>query len=750
MSPLAALRHSGFNIDVLIAEEGSVDVLDAALKRSRQTGDRMRELAIMERRLALSPHPTLRRQQTEALFWLGRPEAAAAAFATLSPGDLPADAIAATAILLAAGSGDWDRAAALVLERTPTHPEHSARLIQAQLRAGLAHKALETARSAREAHPMDTGLADMELRAMLQAEGPEAALAALSHPSRNSMLPPGSEVRLGIAAHILLALGRSEELCDSLFPKLVDTPWLWSLYAPASEAAWQSDRAAEFAAHLDLIALRYPDNTDLMATRCAMAADLGNFERAERLLPALRDRSEWDYLAARLTMACQLPGTDHVFTAYQAAIDAGMPPIGLATTVANYAYFYQAAKIGLDRALALITPFARQMGGDAGFTRLHLRLLIGLGKDDQARKLYAAIPRGLADEASLAPFAMYFAMRDNDDATARRGWGRHLGRTAPIALNARSSYPQRILLRSAPADPTEVLLFLTVFNGIEFLDWFLRYYRDLGVSRFYMIDNGSTDGTYERLLAEPDVSLFRNTESFRRSGCGVFWTNDLMRRYGVGHWCLHVDMDEAFVFPGMDQGRSLRDFLAFLEHEGSESVPALMIDIYPADLSVAATSGKDPFMESRYIDSDYTFMPCEIPPYSFVQGGLRARLTGRSLMMTKAPLIRMAADVAFLANNHQHSHVPMSQVGAALLHYKFIGDIRGRLAEAIARQEHFMGARFYRALAEPLGGEPAADAGVAAPATRLISETSVLYQGPQTLLNLGLMRSTAAWDHWKR
>jgi len=275
-----------------------------------------------------------------------------------------------------------------------------------------------------------------------------------------------------------------------------------------------------------------------------------------------------------------------------------------------------------------------------------------------------------------------------------------------------------------------------VFNGIEFIDWFLRHYRGLGVDHFFVVDNGSDDGTFERLLEEPDISVFRNTGSFSRSACGVFWTNHLMQRFGVGHWCFHVDMDEAFVFPGDDQ-TDLATFLAYLDAQGFGSVPAFMLDIYPETLEPAAG---DPFGRSIYIDRDYSWMRSEVPPYTFVQGGLRSRMTGRSLMMTKAPLVKMTPDLWYLANNHQHTHLPVADVSAAVLHYKFIGDLVGRIDEAIERGEHFMGARFYRALRSSITSPESA---------KLVSEHSVRYAGSAQLVDLGLLQTCIRWEEFR-
>ena len=46
------------------------------------------------------------------------------------------------------------------------------------------------------------------------------------------------------------------------------------------------------------------------------------------------------------------------------------------------------------------------------------------------------------------------------------------------------------------------------------LDDFLRHYRALGVDRFVVLDNGSTDGSVDLLARQPDVDLYQVPRRF--------------------------------------------------------------------------------------------------------------------------------------------------------------------------------------------------------------------------------------------
>jgi hypothetical protein len=255
------------------------------------------------------------------------------------------------------------------------------------------------------------------------------------------------------------------------------------------------------------------------------------------------------------------------------------------------------------------------------------------------------------------------------------------------------------------------------------------------VGHFFIIDNGSNDGTLEYLLEQPDVSVFRNTGSFAAAQFGIMWTNHLLQKYGVGHWCLTVDIDEGFVFPGQDKGRTLEDLLAYCDRSGFEAVPALALDMYPERLD---QSFEEPFATNCYFDVDYETTPNDIPPYAIRQGGIRQRMTGLAMMLHKVPLIKMAPDVRYIDCNHNITHVPIADLSTAVLHYKFVGDIVSRLDEAIGRNEHFSGAIAYRRLRKSSESHQAG--GV------LLSEHSRRFDTVADLLAAGVIRSSPAWD----
>src|SRR5262249_10844827 len=78
----------------------------------------------------------------------------------------------------------------------------------------------------------------------------------------------------------------------------------------------------------------------------------------------------------------------------------------------------------------------------------------------------------------------------------------------------------------------EIRVFATCRNERLRLPAFLKHYRDLGVDRFFIIDNHSADGSGDYLVDQPDVHLFRTADRYSEAAMGIDWLNALLARFG--------------------------------------------------------------------------------------------------------------------------------------------------------------------------------------------------------------------------
>jgi len=323
--------------------------------------------------------------------------------------------------------------------------------------------------------------------------------------------------------------------------------------------------------------------------------------------------------------------------------------------------------------------------------------------------------------------------------------------------------------------PGEIRAFMTVRDEILRLPRTLDHHRCIGVARFFIIDNGSTDGTREFISAQPDCHLFLTQNSYAEARLGLEWQQALLEEYGVGYWCLTVDADEWFVYPGCEN-QLLPQLAAYLEHSGAQGMFAFLLDMYGKG-SVAetiSTPQRSLLDACRYFDRHYIWdlgfrVPGlarrRFPPYK-VAGGPRWRLLfpklhrhyyllkalwqisdffkvplpmelRRAPTLTKIPFLRWSRGTRY---PHPHATTPikLSDVTGVLLHFKFLEDFFSRTSTEIVRKEHWDSASEYYRYRKKLTHNTKFS---------FLYNGSLRYEDSEQLLRLNLMRED---DGWKR
>lgn len=253
--------------------------------------------------------------------------------------------------------------------------------------------------------------------------------------------------------------------------------------------------------------------------------------------------------------------------------------------------------------------------------------------------------------------------------------------------------------------PTDVLCFLVVRNEAARLPYLLTYYREHGIARFFVVDNASTDTTREFLLAQPDVFLWLTEASFRKARCGTDWTEWLLRRYGVGHWCLVVDADEVLYYPNSET-RMIPDLCASLDVRHHQALAALMLDMYSNQpLCQTHYTPEQPFLEvCPFFDRQFyhvkrdQFHHHKYPTSYF--GGMRQRVFGNDVTgrygthfytLNKVPLFKYHPHLEFFDNFHWTNCSRLAVETGALLHFKYFSSFIQTAAIESSRKEHWNG-----------------------------------------------------------
>ena len=328
-----------------------------------------------------------------------------------------------------------------------------------------------------------------------------------------------------------------------------------------------------------------------------------------------------------------------------------------------------------------------------------------------------------------------------------------------------------------PDDPTEIRLFSKCRNEQLRLPEFLRHYRALGVQRFFFADNASTDGSLEYLESQPDVHVFFTTGSFREARGGTTWLNALLAQFGVGRWCVTVDIDELLYYPGSETA-SLQALTRHFDGAGVEAMRCHLLDMYPAGAisDSAYKPGESLVNAAPWFDrGPYSRLPHGECPGVLIYGGVRERIffpeareggwrrhlhVGlyhraiykipglRSLKaldsrrpvfppcLTKVPLVRWDAQSQYLNVNHFVSPKRVAAESGVLLHFKFLQDFHARAEREAARGEYYDGAIEFRRYAARLRVDPR---------VTFRYEGSARFETSDQLVELGLMDDTPAW-----
>ena len=287
----------------------------------------------------------------------------------------------------------------------------------------------------------------------------------------------------------------------------------------------------------------------------------------------------------------------------------------------------------------------------------------------------------------------------------------------------------------------DLLCCVAIRNEAQRLPWFVEYYRNKGVAKFFVVDNGSDDETVFWLLRQRDIYVWRSEYSFNRANFGSVWFELLLRRYGIGRWCLIVDADEIFVYPDCEN-KSLVRLCRDLDWENKKVMTALLLDMY-SDKPVSATlyeTGRDflefcPYFDRQFYHRKYDFAgPFRNSTFYF--GGVRQRVFGEDgdFLLSKVALVKYHEN--FILGGGQHwTNRPVDEISGetgCLLHFKFLSKFQEYVTQEVRRKEHYHDAKQYRHYLKRLSSDDT---------LKLYdARFSVKYETSEQLIRLKIMR----------
>lgn len=290
-----------------------------------------------------------------------------------------------------------------------------------------------------------------------------------------------------------------------------------------------------------------------------------------------------------------------------------------------------------------------------------------------------------------------------------------------------------------------VKVFSNVRNEAVRLPYFLEYCRDLGVSEFFIVDNGSSDDTVKFLESQDDVTIYSTDASFIGSRCGLDWLNWMRNLHGEGEWCLTLDCDELLVYPN-DECTKLSTLVHYLDTHGYHGLFTIMLDFY-ANKPITEyryKAGSDFLAECPYFDkSSYYVTNTEQFPYFGIYGGARFRVfyekegKRQGPTLKKIPLVKWGTGAEYISVTHSTTPLKLAPITGALLHFKYLNDFANHVHSEVSRNDRLM--RDYNTYARVIDGDPELN---------LYCDDSIEYVDSTQLIELGLIRSNTQYSRW--
>lgn len=236
------------------------------------------------------------------------------------------------------------------------------------------------------------------------------------------------------------------------------------------------------------------------------------------------------------------------------------------------------------------------------------------------------------------------------------------------------------------------VLICVIKNEKYRLEKLLEHYTKIGVKNFAILDNDSCDGTFEYLLTQTNVDVFRCTDVYttnRREG----WINRIIDIYGFNRWYILVDSDELLVYNNCEEN-DINMLIENLKKKNIKRLRAFLIDMYSKNSCFSIRDTK--YEQLKYFDKN-SYCETSSAVFEQVYGGPRSRIFSKSPLLTKYPVFyfdeKSCQGKSHFMFPYYENH---SILNAGLLHYKFLNSDLDRYKEIANNGNYFNGSVQYK------------------------------------------------------
>ncbi len=265
---------------------------------------------------------------------------------------------------------------------------------------------------------------------------------------------------------------------------------------------------------------------------------------------------------------------------------------------------------------------------------------------------------------------------------------------------AKYFYLDKIKVEKINYNDAKVILICLVKDDLKRIKKLIEHYTKIGIEKFAIIDNGSSDGTYEFLKKQNQVDLFQIKEEYstiRRQS----WINRIISYYGYNKWYLIVDSDELLVYNEMEKN-NINHLIQHYELEKIVRCRALMIDMYPQKFLMEKNVESDYTDIFKYFDTDtYTYIDNKY--FECITGGMRGRVFKKENDIFKVALVKYPLIYFQVGDIQYNSHYSFpfyknfgQPLNLGILHYKFLPEDLNRIYEIIEKSNFADGSKEYK------------------------------------------------------